>query len=470
MNSIKMTALGLFLAFSSYFSLTGWFLANGAGPDFVYSRAAADFYHAENRMAVYPDDVDKMVFSRYGNSRLLRPPLGYFYTAQLVKLPILKDLLRSYAYRVATALLAGLTVMFIFLALRLYFDNYWYAVFGATSLGLMPQFGFYASYFSDDMVAFLTSSILAYTIVLIYKRGLSLSRQIFFAFAAGLCIVSKQTAWIFIIPAIVFYFIFMLNYSFEYFKSRNFFQPFIFMSIAFIVGGGWWLLFNVYQYGPNNFQLSDIAVELMNNHATIPVTNIGYDASNIGIKQLLIVNYHNFIGNSYIAFVGNLDWLRLKVGSLQYGFYLWVVIGIVLNSFILLYQMIEFGVDRLKRLTFEQFPRAFVFELILYFAIALQVYLYTRHNVYTDIQIQGKYLMAVFIPMLILALSFYSKVLNYLNQRFDQFELPRSVKIAFIIVLIATPVLIHLDAIVMHVIPFYWPEVSIYSDFDPARR
>jgi len=101
----------------------------------------------------------------------------------------------------------------------------------------MPQFSFYASYFSDDMIAFLTSSVLAYAMVLIFKHGLNLRRQLFFAFAAGLCIVSKQTAWIFLIPAIAFYLIFMLDYSFEYFKSQNFLQPFFLMGLVFIVGG-----------------------------------------------------------------------------------------------------------------------------------------------------------------------------------------------------------------------------------------
>jgi len=199
----------------------------------------------------------------------------------------------------------------------------------------------------------------------------------------------------------------------------------------------------------------------MNNHATIQIDNLGYGAKGFGIQHLLIANLHNFIGGSYIAFVGNLDWLRLRVGSLQYAFYLWVVVGIVLNSFILFYQMIEFIHARLKRETFEQFPRVFIFELILYFAIIMQVYFYADHNISRDIQIQGKYLMAAFIPMLILALSFYSKASNYLLGRFDQFSLPQVAKIAIVCVLMLTPVLVHMDALVDHVIPFYWPQMNI---------
>jgi len=76
--------LGFFLVFFTYFSFTAYHLPNSAGPDFSFSRAAADFYHAENRMAIYPEDADKMTFSRYGNSRLLRPPLAYFLAGRYI--------------------------------------------------------------------------------------------------------------------------------------------------------------------------------------------------------------------------------------------------------------------------------------------------------------------------------------------------------------------------------------------------
>ena len=461
MNRTQTISLGFFLAFFAYFAFTGYHLPDGAGPDYRYSQAAADFYHAENRMAIYPDDTDKMVFSRYGNSRLLRPPLAYFLAAQMAKLPILKDVERYYAYRLTIAMLAGLTLMFVFLALRVYFSSQWGAAFGTLSLALMPQFSFYASYFSDDMAAFLASSVLAYSMVLIFKHGVTLKRQLLFAFAAGLCIASKQTAWVFLIPAILFYFLFMLDYSLDHFKSRDFYLPFSLMTLVFIVGGGWWLLFNVYHYGLNDFRLSNIAVELMNQHSRVELTNLGYGAYGIGIKQLVFLNYHNFIGATYIAFVGNMNWLDLKVGDWQYGFYLWVVIGIILNGFILLYKSAEFVIERLRLLTFEKMPKYILFELLLYIAIILQIYLFLDHNVSADIQIQGKYLMTILLPMLILALSFYIKVIDYLRERFREFALPSVAKNAIFCILVAIPVLVHLDALVNHVVPFYWPQVNI---------
>ncbi len=459
-NTVKV-AFGFFLVFFAYFCFTSYFLPKAAGPDFSFSRAAADFYYSENRMATVPADEDKMVFSGYGNSRLLRPPLGFYLPAQMAKLPILKDVPRFYAYRIAIAMLAGLTVMLIFLALKAYFNDFRYAVFGTSCAALMPQFSFYASYFSDDMIAFFASSLLVYCMVLIVKQGISLKRQLLFSFAAGLSVVSKPTAWIFLGPAIGFYLIFMLDYSKEFFNSRHFYWPLGLMTTVFIIAGGWWLLFNMYHYGPSEIILSKTIADMSARHSTLDLSQFGFAAQGIGMKQLLFLNHKNFLGATYIAFVGNLDWLRLRVGPLQYAFYLWLVIGFVLNGMVLAYQTVQHFIVRIQGVSFESFPRLFVFEYILYIAILLQFVLYTRLNVYMDIQIQGKYLMTMFIPMLILALSFFQKSMSYLKNRFEYIEVPFGVKWGVLAILFALPIVVHLDALVDHVIPFYWPDTKI---------
>lgn len=461
MNRSFVIGLSFFVFFFAYFSFTAYHLPDAAGPDFKFSRVAADFYHDENRMATVPDDEDKMVFSSYGNSRLLRPPMGFYLPGQMARLPILKDLDRAYSYRITVAMLAAFTILFIFLALKSYFNSLRYAVFGTLCIALLPQFGFYASYFSDDMIAFCAASMMGYAVVSIFKNGVDLKRQMLFAFAAGLSIVSKATAWVFLAPAIVFYLIYMLEYSKEYFTSKAFYLPLVIMSLTFIVGGGWWLIFNMYHYGFSEIILSKTVTEVTSRHVQLDLTKLGYGVQGIGVRHLLFLNFNNFLGATYIAFVGNLDWLRIRVGSLQYGFYLWIVVGIVLNALVLAYQMIDYFWNRFRGITFESFPRTYVFEIILYASILLQIYLYTWHNVVSDIQIQGKYLMTIFIPMLILALSFFQKMVIYLRGRFDYIQVPVGLKATALVLLFALPVVVHLDALVDYVIPFYWPDMEI---------
>lgn len=461
MSRTLTVGFGFFLVFFAYFCFTSYHLPNAAGPDYKFSRVAADFYHDENRMAIFPDDEDKMVFSSYGNSRLLRPPMGFYLPGLMAKLPILKDLKRAYSYRVTVAMLAALTIFFIFIALKTYFNSIRYAIFGTLSIALMPQFSFYASYFSDDMISFLAAAMLGYAMVEIYKNGVSFWRQILFAFAAGVCVVSKQTAWIFLGSAIIFYFMYMLDYSKDYFTSKQFYLPLIFMALAFVIGGGWWLLFNMYHYGIGDVILSNVSQKMSEKHAVLDLTSLGFQARGLGIQHLIFLNSLNFLGATYIAFVGNLDWLRLHVGSLQYGFYMWILVGIVLNAMVLAYQTIAYFWERIRGISFESYPRANMFEILLYFAIILQFFLYTWHNVMMDVQVQGKYLMTIFIPMLILALSFVRKACLYLSQRFEYIEIPMGIKASVLVVLFALPIIVHLDALVDYVIPFYWPNLEI---------
>ena len=232
------------------------------------------------------------------------------------------------------------------------------------------------------------------------------------------------------------------------------------MTIAFIIGGGWWLLFNMYHYGISEAILSKTLIEVTHRNARVELENLGYAARGLNIKHLLILNAHNFITETYLAFVANMDWLRIKVASYHYGFYLWIVVGIVLNGFILCYQTVQFFVLRFQRIHFESFPGKYIFEILLYSAILMQIYFYTNHNVKLDIQIQGKYLMTMFVPMTILGLSFYGKVLDYLRERFEYFSISKDAKIVIFSLLMVTPVLLHLDALFNYVIPFYWPTME----------
>jgi len=326
----------------------------------------------------------------------------------------------------------------------------------------MPQFSFYASYFSDDMIAIFAASLLAYAMVLIYKHGVSLWRQLLFALAAGICIVSKATAWVFLAPAILFYLLFMLEYSKDYFLSKDFYKPFLLMGLAFIVGGGWWLIFNVFHYGLDDYRLSNVVAELAESRSTLDLSALGFKMKGLDIQHLIFLNSKNFLGASYIAFVANLDWLRLKVGTLQYGFYLWMIAGFVLNTIVLAYQTAMHLMSRLTYSDTEFSWGQFKFETILYIAVLLQFYIYTYHNVESDVQIQGKYLMTIFVPLLILSLSFYKKAIDYLTWRFaGVIEIPTAIQYSLFASLIALTVLIHIDALVDFVIPFYWPNMEI---------
>jgi len=447
----------LFFAFVAYFSFTAYHLPSSAGPDEVLSIKAADFYYKYNKVATVAEDEDKMVFSPYGNTRLLRPPLGFYLPAAITKftqaVPFLKELKlpKRFTFRLSNALLAASTVLLVFIALFMCFHNAYYATYGALSVGLIPQFGFYASYLNDDMSAIFTASLLSVAMVNLYKNDTSTKAYLFLAFAAGLTVLAKETAWIFVCPAVLFYFCFALKLD-KYFIPRH-----VLMLAVFILAGGWWFIFNIYHYGVSDFMLFGPRQYLAEKYATNDIGVEGYgfmQKYGIGMKQLLLLNHADFYGATYKAFIGYLDWMRLKVGNVQYIFYLWVVLAVVLNFFCLVFETIQ-GYFHKKKLSFGVTTTS-GFEWILYLAIAFQVLLYTKHNVYMDIQVQGKYLMPVIIPIIILAFRFIERWKDRITMNLGRLKI-----YLLVLVLFSTLFLVHLDALVDYIIPFYWPNLEI---------
>lgn len=447
---------GLFFA---YYAFTAYWLPNGAGPDFPFSRAAADFYHEHNRLARLPEDEANMQFSIYGNTRLLRPPFSYYFAAQFAKLPGVDQLNQYYAYRLSTGFLAALTLAVIFIAVRVYFNSSYLAWLSVLLAGLLPQYAFTASYLNDDTSAFLAISLLTLAMVLIVRKGAGIGALLLFAFSLGLVIISKKSAWGFGLAAFVFYLVYLLRFD------RQFIQTHASLLVGFIAGGAWWLLYNMANFGWNDPILSKTITGLMDKYATVDLSGFGFRARGVGMKALVFANYNNFIGATYMAVVGHLDWLKLRVGNLQYGYYGWLVAAMCINLIWLAAKSVTATRQTVEHIKTRQTisltgqDKGLPFEWILYLAVGLQVVLYTWTNVYNDIQIQGKYILPVILPMLLIALIGARRIVAWLKE--NGWLGDERMQIALAILVMAAPIIVHLDALFDYVIPFYWPNLSM---------
>jgi len=433
----------VFLVFFAYYSIGAHYLPSKAGPDYGGSRAAADFYLNEGRLATVPRDEPMMTFSIYGNSRLLRPPMGFAAAAVVAKMngiTVESGSKRFYFYRLANATFGALTLALVFATLMLLFNSSYVATLGVLLTGLLPQFAFTSMYLNDDSVAILAVSFIVLVMTWIVKSGLSTRNAIGFALAIGFTVLTKKSAWVFLPIAVLFYLVFVLRFN------RHFLRNHLWMIFAFIIAGGWWLAFNMFHYGWDDPFLSRVGIEITARYSKIDLNEYGFKAEGVYIKELLFDSYKNFVPATYMAVVGHLDWLKLRLGSIQYGFYLFLVFGVVANVAFLISETI---LTKFK-------SRQVQFEWLLYIAIALQILAYAWANVYRDIQIQGKYLLPVILPMLILGLSFYVKLIDSPDGRRRSF----SGAILMLLVLLA-PIFVHLDAIIGHVIPFYWPDLDL---------
>ena len=470
-------ALAVFVVALLYYSLAASHLPLGAGPDAQANYAATAFYSHHHRLAVFPDDEHDpyLHYSGYGTTRLLRPPLS-FLTAAFVSpyIPIGKKIERTtvgshewhIASRWGSVLLCSLAVAWIFLGFHWYFANPWYALFASALVGLLPQFTFIAAHLNDDSSAIFSSSMLFAALVLVFRHKLNPLTVLLLGLSIGLVFISKLSAWI-LLPAAI-----LVILTFLRFSKRRWLPYLAVFSFAVVLGGGWWPLFNIANYGIDDPFARKINREVASQHRTMPANQgQGFISQGIGLQQLILKNHKNFVGASMKSTIGNLDWLKIQLGPLQYGLYVCVfLLGLAYFLTRALFVSLRAWTGTLA----SDDRRQFLFESILCFAIVFQVFVYSWRNVYEDIQVQGKYLLPALFPMLVLSLSGIRVIAKH-SLRVMGSPFSHRITIShrrllqtLAIVLVLLTALVHVDGLLRFVHPFYWPPAYrlVISDFE----
>ena len=454
-TNIILSTLIVFLLAVSYYSYTSKNLPIGAGPDSSANYDAVKFYYHHQRLALFPEDEDKVTYSPYGTTRLVRPPFAFIVSAMLAQVSPFQGKPTAIAFRAGSVFLCALTLALTFLGLRYYFDSNWYASLGSALIGLLPQFTFIASHVNDDSGAIFSATLLICAFIFIYRRGVSLLSVLFLGISIGLILMSKLSAWL-LFPSTL---IFVL--SFVRFKKDDAAKYATTMLVCIIIAGGWWGLYNTYHYGiddPVALKINQVIAEA---HRTLPIDKgHGFASKGVGFYDLIINNHKNFIWAAFEATVGNLDWLRLKVGPLQYGLYLIVVITALI--YFLMRLLVFF--TRIITGRLQNFDnRVFAFESILFFTVLFQIFMFVWRNVYQDIQIQGKYMLPVFLAVLLLFLSALRWLARMILQQLEKHSLDafwvtgRNLIQMSVFAAILLIVFVHFNGLFKYVIPFYYP-------------
>lgn len=461
-----LLSVTVFVIFFVYFFITSNKLPHGAGPDWRSNTDVTEFIYGHGRLAVLPDDEDELYFTVYGGTRAFRPPLSYIVSAVVAKTLSFTDLEPHILFRKGSALLCALAVALAFYALSIYFSSYGAGILGAAIIGLMPQFTFIASYNNDDSGAIFTATLMIAVLVRIYRYGVSTTNAVLTGMAGGLVVLSKMSAWLlapFVLIFLAIYFrapiLALLRYS-------------AVAGLVFILSGGWWFAFNVHHYGIDDPLQRKIASQVLEDHRRLPPDmGVGYAAKGIGYYELVINNYRNFLGETAKATIGNLDWLKLRVGPLQYIFYM------AIFYIALVYYLISLAGFTLRKLAGVSIKgssgKQVMFETLLFMMIIFQIFMYVWTNIHNDIQIQGKYIIPVFLAILLLFFSGAGQSVKFLSSSyirivqsdisFGKQAIRKNFALAFALLFVAY---VHWNAWVNYVIPFYNPPVYIANAED----
>lgn len=452
-NKVLLASFGVFVVFLAYYFWTASVLPRGAGPDYHSNTKAVAFIFDHHRLAVLPDDEQQVHFTSHGGTRALRPPLSYIVSAtvaQFYDTDTEKE--RFFAFRKGPALLIATAVAICFYGVFVLSNSLLLALLGAALFGLLPQVAFIASYSSDDSAAIFSGTLLFALMVVIYRQGLSPPRVALLGLALGLAILSKFSAWL-IVPFVL---LFVAYIALTTLRPAQWVRYGALVVLMGIIGGGWWLLFNAYHYGIDDPLAMQVQQVMVDKHRRLEVSQAhGYAAINIGFRELWLGNYKNFIGETLKSTIGNLDWLRLRVGNLQYLVYKSIFAIAMLYYFMRLGSFVGSG---LRRELDTANIRRFVFETLLFSACVFQIYMYTWTNVQNDIQVQGKYLLPVLMAVLLLFFMAWDAVRNWLCVMFSTEMIqiaPKTLYGGAMIAAIAGVIVVHVDALINYVIPYY---------------
>ncbi len=423
-------------------------LPEGAGPDELAHLKAAQFIYENNRLPVYPDDKDELYYSIFGATRSFRPPLIYIASASVHQLTNMAGITVQQPYRLANAIAGGLTALFLFLSLYIYTTHHSLAVCITTAFMLMPQVGFIFSYLNADGMAITACTLILLSVSALLRKGVNFNTLVFFGVSCGILSLCKVTAWIFCLPVCVFAIAYIL-------RSRvGFLKAFMTVFISVAVIAGWRIIFNIYHHGLDNPFNWNLDAQLNSLYATVNLDNVlNYKVQGKSYLDLL-ANFDNFMSRTFLSFVGQLDWLRLRVGPLQYTVYGLLIALTLLASIVTLLRP-AFQRSHLKA--------EYFFELSILAGWVFLFFMYMNFNINNDIQTQGKYVLPAFAGLL-LVLASRLRDFSSINKKHTQSGL--LIFAASLLVLLSLAY-IHAQALYKYVIPFYYSEA--YVDTSPEK-
>jgi 4-amino-4-deoxy-L-arabinose transferase-like glycosyltransferase len=449
---VIITAGALFILFFSYYVFTAWHLPRGAGPDSGAHYDVAKFIYENGRLAVVPEDVDRLALTPYGSTRALRPPLSYLVSAGVAGAVGAAGSSTFVNLRFGSGLLCAFAVLLSFIGLWLLFERYWLALAGSLLFGLLPQLAFIASYTNDDSGAIFSATALVFAMILVLRKGLSGRSSIVFGISAGLVLLSKFTAWLLLPLAAGF----LVPYLW---RSRRFGANYMAaIAVAVVVGGGWWILFNIYHYGIDDPVLAQVSTRLSEQRAVLQdAGNRGYVSRGVGLSELILHNYKNFIGETFKATVGHLDWLRIRLGWPQYALYA-LIFGI---GFIYLpFRLVREWIGTSSRYDPHEAGGTTWFYCTLFLMTVFQIIMYIRFNLYHDVQVQGKYLLPAFFPVLIL---FSAALVEFGDGIAGRVRNSASAsKIVLGVLCFAIIIGSHIHGLRAYVVPYYFPQPLVF--------
>ena len=398
--------------------------------------AATRYIAEQHKLPVVTKDNKDVLFSDIGTTRSLRPPFTYIVSAITANLaePFIDDPITR--QRLGSPIIAALTVAIMFVGFYLAFSHLGLALSGTLAIALLPKFVFLASCTYEDIGAILSVSMMFSSIIALikYRENASYIKPVLFAlaFSLGLIFQTKYTAWL----TLPWFGLFCLIVLKPWWNRALKLLPMLFLIM--VLAGGWWLGFNMVNYGVSDPSALNYAAELQAEIKDIQPNRQGYASVGVQLTDLLL-NHDAFLSNSYKSMIGYLQWLQLEVGLFTYLFY-----GLIFSIALV-------GIFFRSRVSHKESAN---FDLLVLVVILSQCAFYLHHNFIRDIQPQARYILPIVMPLLYLFLRTVEQVprsVLIVNFKTYSFGFRATISLGVIVVC----AILHLNTLVNYIQPSF---------------
>ena len=427
-----LLCLGIFACFLAYYVFAALDFPLLFNIDDFANYEASKFIYTHHHIPVVDPQNAGLYFSEIGTTRSLRPPFTFIVSAMVATALDGTGMDLMVLLRLGAPLIAALVLVVAFIGFMIAFRNIALALAGTLCIGLLPRFVFLASCNNDDIGAILSASLLFVLLIALTKRPDSKGLLITFAFSVGFVLQTKFTAWL-SMPWVALYCAVILAGSW-----RTVLKVVPLMIVVFLLGGSWWVIFNMAHYGLADPTAMKFATHLQAMLSEAEPNRQGYASHGIGVMQLL-GNHDQFLVRSFKSLIGYLEWINLEVGRPTYAFYGGLFFAGIVAAIVKIKSKLVAGE---------------YIELLFLLIIVSQCVFYLQHNLLRDIQPQARYILPVILPLVYLvlrAIHELPKDLIWLSVAGRQFGI-QAVSACSIIVIC---VLLHLQTLSAYILPAY---------------
>ena len=408
-KNIKIELIIVMLAFSFYFlwSIT---LPFNTGPDELMRYQIAQFIYEHGSL---PHGGDASIRNEiWGISYGFTPIMSYIFSALLMKFVSLytasNDILLISARFISVLSSTGTVFVCLKIGKKIFKDSYAYLL--AIYVGLLPQFVFISSYVNNDAFAIFSTSLIIYGWILGLETKWNLKSCIILSIGISICALSYYNAYSYILCSIILFAI-----SIIYFNNNNkdnrykeLLKKGIFVASIVIILIGWWFIRSYIIYDGDIFGLKTSAKysEIYAMDQYKPSNRQTIFKRGLSIPYMLLD--FGWLKTSYLSFIGNFDYMRLPISKWMYFVY-------SLFMFCGLYEFVYQCVNLIKKRT-EKLENNILLNLSMFVSCVITICISIYYSYTSDYQPQGRYLMPIIIPLMVLIISGIKRIINkYLN-------------------------------------------------------